>query len=160
MFSIKERCFNQWTRDFYPFLFRAAWGLSGSKQDAEELVQDTFEIAWRSFQQLRDRTLARAWLYKILRHEALRHVQSRVTQVSWEDEHDHLLVTHGQAPELRLDLLKALQQLGPIHREILVLYYLEDLDYAQMAEALEIAPGTVMSRLSRARIEIRKLLDH
>jgi RNA polymerase sigma factor (sigma-70 family) len=159
MFSTKERCFKQWTQAFYPFLFRAAWSLTGSKQDAEELVQDTFEIAWRSFQQLREHAHARAWLYKILRHEALRHIQGRVDQVSWDDEHHDLLTTHEHASDLRLDLLKALQQLSPLHREILVLYYLEDVDYAQMAVALEIAPGTVMSRLNRARIEIRKLLD-
>lgn len=160
MFSTKERRFNQWMQDFYPFLFRSAWALSGSRQDAEELVQDTFEIAWRSFHQLRDPRLARPWLYKIMRHETLRHIRSRVDSVPWEDEHSNLVVANGNAVELRLDLLKALQRISPIHREILVLHGLGDLDYAQMAEALEIASGTVMSRLNRARAEIRKFLDH
>jgi RNA polymerase sigma-70 factor (ECF subfamily) len=151
MLSNKERRFNQWVQDFYPFLFRSAWALTGSRQDAEELVQDTYEIAWQSFHQLRDANLARPWLYKILRNEA---------SIPWEDEHSDLLVINGNTVELRIDLLKALQQLSPMHREILVLYYLEDLDYAQVATALDIASGTVMSRLNRARAEIRKLLDH
>jgi RNA polymerase sigma-70 factor (ECF subfamily) len=160
MFPAKDRRFRQWMEEYYPFLFRAAWSLSGSRQDAEELVQDTFEIAWRSFHQLRDPQLARPWLYKILRHEALRHIRARKDTIPWDDEHANLPGADGGAMELRLDLIRALQQLSPIHREILVLYCLEDLDYAQMAEALEIAPGTVMSRLSRARTEVRKFLQH
>jgi RNA polymerase sigma-70 factor (ECF subfamily) len=99
-------------------------------------------------------------LYKILRNEAFRHIHGRVASIPWEDEHSDLLVINGNTVELRIDLLKALQQLSPMHREILVLYYLEDLDYAQVATALDIASGTVMSRLNRARAEIRKLLDH
>lgn len=160
MFSSKNRQFRQWMEEYYPFLFRSAWALSGSRQDAEELVQDTFEIAWRSFDQLRDAQRARPWLYKILRHEALRHIRRRLPTVPLDEEHSNLAGTDAGAGELRLDLLKALQQLSPIHREILVLYCLEDMDYAQMAEALEIAPGTVMSRLNRARAEVRKFLDH
>ena len=48
-------------------------------------------------------------------------------------------------------MVKALSRIAPIHREALVLYYFDDMPTAQMAEALEIAPGTVLSRLARAR---------
>ncbi len=48
-------------------------------------------------------------------------------------------------------MLSALGRIAPIHREVLVLYYFDDMPTAQMAEALEIAPGTVLSRLARAR---------
>jgi len=51
----------------------------------------------------------------------------------------------------KLDVVKALARLAPIHREVLVLFYFDDMPTAQMAEALEIAPGTVLSRLARAR---------
>ena len=51
----------------------------------------------------------------------------------------------------RLDVVKALTRIAPFHREVLVLYYFDDMPTLQMAEALEIAPGTVLSRLARAR---------
>lgn len=60
--------------------------------------------------------------------------------------------------DLRLDLIAALQQLSVAHRDILVLFYLQDLDYREMAVALEIPAGTVMSRLAQARGELQKLL--
>ena len=51
----------------------------------------------------------------------------------------------------RLDVVSALARIAPIHREVLVLFYFDDMPTAQMADALEIAPGTVLSRLARAR---------
>ena len=51
----------------------------------------------------------------------------------------------------KLDVVKALARLAPIHREVLVLLYLDDVPTAQMAETLEIAPGAVLSRLARVR---------
>ena len=74
MFGTRERLYNSWVRDHYRFLMRSAWALTGSRAVAEEVVQDCFELAWRHMHQLRDRTLARPWLFQILRREALRHV--------------------------------------------------------------------------------------
>jgi RNA polymerase sigma factor (sigma-70 family) len=158
MFAVKQRTFNRWVREYHPFLFRAAWALTGSRQDAEEMVQDTFELAWRHYDQLKDQDRVRAWLYWILRHECLRAIRTASETTPWNDACENLVFIDHKT-ELRLDLLWALQQLSPMHREILVLYYLEDVSYAEMAEALEIAPGTVMSRLGRARIELRRLLE-
>src|SRR5262249_21145032 len=59
----------------------------------------------------------------------------------------------------RLDVVKALARIAPIHREVLVLYYFDDMPTAQMAEALDIAPGTVLSRLSRARDALKAALE-
>lgn len=84
MISSKERLFNAWVREHYRFLLRGAWGLTGSRETAEELVQDTFEIAWRQQGQLRSNDSVRAWLFQILRHEALRHLQGTPASVSWE----------------------------------------------------------------------------
>jgi DNA-directed RNA polymerase specialized sigma24 family protein len=58
----------------------------------------------------------------------------------------------------RLDVVRALARLAPIHREVLVLYYFDDMPTRQMAEALEIAPGTVLSRLARAREALKAAL--
>ena len=57
-----------------------------------------------------------------------------------------------------MDVVKALSRIAPIHREVLVLFYFDDMPTAQMAEALDIAPGTVLSRLSRAREALKAVL--
>ncbi len=58
----------------------------------------------------------------------------------------------------RLDIVKALSRIAPIHREVLVLHYFDDMPTAQIAEALEIAPGTVLSRLARAREALKNAM--
>ena len=74
MFGSRERLYNTWVRDHYRFLFRSAWALTGSRAVAEDVVQDCFELAWRHMDQLRDRALARPWLFQILRREAFRNL--------------------------------------------------------------------------------------
>ena len=55
-------------------------------------------------------------------------------------------------------MVKALTRIAPIHREVLVLFYFDDMPTAKMAEALEVAPGTVLSRLARARAALRAVM--
>lgn len=162
MFGSRERLYNSWVRDHYRFLFRSAWALTGSRAVAEEVVQDCYELAWRRMHQLRDHALARAWLFQILRREALRNIVPRGAGASesYDEALDARAAPDGVvAVEQRLDILAALQALAPIHREVLTLFYFEDMPVAEMALALDVAPGTVLSRLSRARELLRQRLD-
>jgi RNA polymerase sigma factor (sigma-70 family) len=158
MFGSRERLYNTWVRDHYRFLFRSAWALTGNRAVAEEVVQDCFELAWRHMDQLRDRALARPWLFRILRREALRHVapSSGPFIEPYDEELDQRASADGvRATEQRIDILAALQALTAIHREALTLFYFEDMPVAEMALALDVAPGTVLSRLTRAREALR-----
>jgi RNA polymerase sigma factor (sigma-70 family) len=158
MFGSRERLYNAWVRDHYRFLFRSAWALTGNRAIAEEVVQDCFELAWRHMDQLRDRTLARPWLFRILRREALRNlVPSADPGLEPYDEEQDLRTSEDNttSAEQRLDILAALQALPAIHREALTLFYFEDMPVAKMALALDVAPGTVLSRLNRAREALR-----
>jgi RNA polymerase sigma-70 factor (ECF subfamily) len=158
MFGSRERLYNAWVRDHYRFLFRSAWALTGNRAIAEEVVQDCFEIAWRHLDQLRDRSLARPWLFRILRREALRNLVP-ATDPRMEPYDEALDERTGKdavtLTEQRMDILAALQALPAIHREALTLFYFEDMPVADMALALDIAPGTVLSRLNRARDALR-----
>jgi len=158
MFGSRERLYNAWVHDHYRFLFRSAWALTGSRAIAEEVVQDCFELAWRHMDQLRDRALARPWLFRILRREALRNLVP-ATDPLLEPYDETLDARTGKdtvgASEQRMDILAALQALPPIHREVLTLFYFEDMLVADMALALDVAAGTVLSRLSRAREALR-----
>ncbi len=159
MFGARERQYNGWVRDHYRFLLRSAWALTGSRAVAEELVQDCFELAWRHMDQLQQPALARPWLFQILRREALRHLAPAGSPrfEPYDETRDERAGADAVAAlEQRMDILAALQTLAPIHREVLTLFYFEDMPVAEMAIALEVAQGTVLSRLSRARELLRQ----
>jgi RNA polymerase sigma-70 factor (ECF subfamily) len=151
MFQTAESRYNQWVREHYRFLFRSAWALTGSRAVAEDVVQDCFTSAWAHRGQLRDQERARAWLFRIMRRSALRHLTPHTTEPLDADQAAHNPAAADAGLDNRLDVLSALGRIAPIHREVLVLYYFDDMPTAGMAEALEIAPGTVLSRLARAR---------
>lgn len=155
-----EARYNGWVREHYRFLFRSAWALSGSRALAEDIVQDCFTLAWRHRAQLRDPALARAWLFRILRRCAIRHAPPPGT-VSVDADEDFIDSRAADDPRLddRLDVVTALARLSPMHREVLVLFYFDDMPTARMAEALDVAPGTVLSRLSRARDALKRVLE-
>lgn len=157
MIPTAESRYNQWVREHYRFLLRSAWALTGSRALAEDVVQDCFTSAWRYRNQLRDARLARAWLFQIMRRHALRHLVPDQPLVYTEQAPD--TVAPPSALDDQLDVVKALGRIAPIHREVLVLYYFDDMPTAQMAEALDIAPGTVLSRLARAREALKAALS-
>ncbi|MDH1332720.1 sigma-70 family RNA polymerase sigma factor [Comamonas thiooxydans] len=158
IFSAESR-YNQWVREHYRFLLRSAWALTGSRATAEDVVQDCFTSAWRFRHQLRDQSMARAWLFQIMRRHAFRHFDPVQSQTESLDEACEQGVNHHDALDAQLDVVKALSRIAPIHREVLVLYYFDDMPTAQMAEALDIAPGTVLSRLARAREALKTVLQ-
>ncbi len=162
MFGSRERLYNTWVRDHYRFLFRSAWALTGSRAVAEDVVQDCFELAWRHMDQLRDRALARPWLFQILRREAFRNLapSSDPPLEPYEEGADERVGSDAIATaDKRMDILRAMQTLPAIHREVLTLFYFEDMPVAEMALALDVAPGTVLSRLNRARDALRQRMQ-
>jgi RNA polymerase sigma-70 factor (ECF subfamily) len=154
MFESAESRYNRWVREHYRFLLRSAWALTGSRAAAEDVVQDCYANAWRYRDQLRQPELARAWLFRIMRRSAMRH---RAPAGEWLDDSEEAAAK--PAPDAgiddRLDVVTALARIAPIHREVLVLYYFDDMTTSAMAEALEVAPGTVLSRLARARAALK-----
>lgn len=150
MFQSAESRYYQWVREHYRFLLRSAWALTGSRAVAEDVVQDCFTGAWKHRTQLRQQELARAWLFRIMRRSALRHLAPHTESLD-DDNAAHDPAAADPRTDDRLDVVSALTRIAPIHREVLVLYYFDDMPTAQMADALEIAPGTVLSRLARAR---------
>jgi RNA polymerase sigma factor (sigma-70 family) len=157
MIQSAEARYNQWVREHYRFLLRSAWALSGSRAVAEDVVQDCYTSAWCHRDQLRQPELARAWLFRIMRRCALRHMAPGPASLDVDE------MPEAPAPDAglddRLDVVKALARIAPIHREVLVLYYFDDMPTALMAEALEVAPGTVLSRLARAREALKAALE-
>lgn len=143
--------------EHYEFLYWFGYRLTGSAQDAEDLTQQTYLSAQASLDQLRDPAKARAWLVAILRN-AFRRSRRRDASRSWVDLDQVPEIPAEELEELPVDsesLQAALNALPDDYREPVILFYLEDLSYRQIAETLDVPLGTVMSRLSRAKAGLR-----
>jgi len=143
-----------------PRLRRYARALAESAEAADDLVQDTLERALgRWFFWQREREL-RPWLFSIMHNLYVDGIR-REGRIEYRDE-DDLPTVSCRAPqtdalELR-DLERALMSLPLEQREVLLLVGLEELSYAEVARALGVPQGTVMSRLSRARARLKSVL--
>lgn len=142
-----------------PRLRRYARALAGDAARADDLVQDTLERALRKGRLWRPGNV-RAWLLTMMHNVFVNQLRG-AGAIDYRDPVDlpELAVRAPQhdAIELR-ELDRALQQLSPEHREILLLVGLEDLGYEEAARVVGAPVGTVMSRLSRARGRLRQLL--
>jgi len=147
---------------YYGSLYRFAFSLTRSEADACDLVQETFYIWARKGGQLRQGSRVKSWLFTALHREFLqsRRRGSRFPHVELSGAEDELPVVPA-ANWNRLDgrqLAWFLQQIDEVFRAPLALFYLEDLSYEEISEALELPLGTVKSRLSRGVAQLRQLL--
>lgn len=145
-------------------LFRTAKRLTMNQTDAEDLVQETFMQAWKSFEHYELGTNCRAWLYKILFNKFDHHRRKKYTQAKYIQEADDLtfLSASYQAPIPEnltdTEVIAALNRLPEHYRVVVLLADVHEFDYKEVAAILEIPIGTVMSRLSRGRTQLKKSL--
>jgi RNA polymerase sigma-70 factor (ECF subfamily) len=139
-------------------LFRVALRVCRDRGQAEDLVQETFLQAWRSFHRFELGTNLRAWLYKILfnvYYSGLR--RERLKLVPVEETIAETIAYDPPAPQhlTEEDVLAALERLPRDFQVPVVLSDVEELTYREIADALQIPIGTVMSRLHRGRKLLR-----
>jgi RNA polymerase sigma-70 factor, ECF subfamily len=144
-------------------IYRAALRLVRNPAEAEDLTQEVFLQAWKSFDRFTRGTNARAWLYKILWNVGQQRLRKRIP-IPLGAEGEARIAETLEAEETTPTEVKdeevaaALEALSPEHREIVLLSDLEEFTYKEIAEILKIPIGTVMSRLARARAALRKSL--
>jgi RNA polymerase sigma-70 factor (ECF subfamily) len=144
-----------------PRLRRYARALTGERAVADDLVQDTLERAWNKLHLWRRGSDLRAWLFTIMHNVYVNQLRSRAAHpvVSLDDEDSAVPQRAPETDRLEIrDLDIALRRLPDEQREVLLLIALEQLSYEETARALGIPIGTVMSRLSRGRERLRRLL--
>ena len=149
-------------------LFRLARSLARGAADAEDVVQDAFLAAYRGIGKFDGRSSLKTWLGKIVIKRSIsawRKNKRHRSAVSLEPLHESLErsgrgagVSGSTAVDQRLDLATVLPGLAAEYREIFLLREVQGLSYAEIGKALGIPPGTVDSRLHRARSELRKRL--
>jgi len=144
-------------------LFRAAVRVIGNRSEAEDLVQEAYLQAWKSFDRFEPGTNCRAWLYKIL-FNVIQHHRRRWYNNRAKIESDEVLMeTLGYEAPVRQDLsdedvLAAFDKIPAQYREVVLLADVQEFTYKEVAETLAIPVGTVMSRLSRGRSLLRQEL--
>jgi len=144
-----------------PRLRRYARAMLGNRTAADDLVQDTLERAWVRLSQWRSGSDLRAWLFSImhnLRIDQLRRPTVSTQSIDEDDFEAPTRATQNDALEVK-DIETALGELPDEQREVLLLVALEEMSYAEIAETLSVPVGTVMSRLSRGRERLRRIMD-
>ena len=146
-------------------VFRFAYLLLGDADDAEDIAQETFLRAWNHLRRFDETRSLRPWLLSIAsnlssnrRRSAGRYLAA-LTRAFREQPKDRLIEeTHSQSAEAD-QLWKAVQRLALPDQQVMYLRYFLDLPVAETAETLQIAEGTVKSRLNRALEKLRKIID-
>jgi RNA polymerase sigma-70 factor (ECF subfamily) len=158
----KQRDVEKLVNDHYDFLYRYAYRLSGSAADAEDLTQETFCTAQMKWSQLRDRSRAKPWLFSILRNAYLHRIRGDKQHpvVSLANICDVAEPPPDPLPPVEPERLQqALSELPEGFRTPVILYYFADFSYRDIAEQMDLPLGTVMSRLARAKVHLRSLLQ-
>ena len=158
-----------------------AYWLVRSRPDAEDIVQDAYLRAFRGFDGLKGNDI-KPWLLTIVRNTAYRWLSVRqrpgnvmgnvisldeaVSARMGDDRGDAALTSDAPSAEallIRADeyalVTRALASVAPMYREVLVLREIEDMPYREIADIIGTPVGTVMSRLSRARAELKQKLE-
>lgn len=146
-------------------LYNFAHWLTQNREEAEDLVQETYSKALKGFSSYRPGTNFRAWIYRILRNSFLNSrtgLQATATVPLDPEKDENILPPVQETPESifiqRSDsqlVQEALARLAIPYREILLLCEFEEMSYKEISTTLSIPVGTVMSRLSRARRALR-----
>jgi RNA polymerase sigma-70 factor (ECF subfamily) len=158
-----ELSFENVVNAHYEPLYRFALSLARSEADAGDLVQQTFYRWATKGGQLRDKSKVKSWLFTTLHREFLgqRRHEDKFPKVDISTVDGSELVANLPLPERQLDgasVMSALRRLDEIYRAPLALFYLEEHSYRDIAEILGVPAGTVMSRISRGKELLRKII--
>src|SRR5213079_2435620 len=140
-------------------LYRFALSLTRKPHDAADLTQQTFLLWASKGHQLREQSKVKTWLFTSLYREFLRGERQRGRESGSEHELSDVECLPVAANSLDGDaVVRALLDLEEIYRAPLSLFYLQEHSYNEIADILQIPPGTVMSRISRGKAQLRKQL--
>ncbi|NMP32985.1 sigma-70 family RNA polymerase sigma factor [Thalassotalea sp. M1531] len=159
--STKQVRYEALVKALHTDLFRYAYWLTHDKQVAEDLVQETFLRAWRALDSLKDEKAAKSWLITILRREnARRFERKRFDMGEYEEANisDHMSTSSEQEIENHW-LRERIANMSEEYREPLVLQVIGGFSGEEIASMLGLNKNTVMTRLFRARNQLKEALE-
>jgi RNA polymerase sigma-70 factor (ECF subfamily) len=155
----RQSAFETMVRGYSGDLYRFVYWLCRDRHIAEDVVQETFFRAWRSWYSLRSETAVKSWLFTIARNEYARLYQRKPLDIDHEQELEEINIAHESNLDSDLALRQALSELPETYREPLLLQVLAGLSCAEIAKTMKLNEANVMTRLTRARQALRKLVE-
>lgn len=164
-----QAAFAEIVRRYQRAVYRVAYALTRNATDADDLAQETFVRAWGAIGRFEVGQPMYPWLARIATNQAYSLFRSRKRKpetpleplleagLQWGVEDDP--AEHTARSEHDARMRECFAALAPEHQAVLALRVLQDLSYEQIAQALNVPIGTVMSRLSRARVELKRRMQ-
>lgn len=157
--------FRQLVETYQTQVYRLTLRMCGEPA-ADDVTQEAFLAAWCALPDFRGTCRFSTWLYRLTTNAAIDYLRREKRHSHADDVTELELPDDSPTPqdcaeqaETRRAVRRALSRLSEEHRRVLLLRYMQELDYAEIAAALEISEGTVKSRISRAKAQLRELLD-
>ena len=141
-----------------PFIARVIEKLTGSGPHVDDILQDTFIIAYKKREKFEGRSALRTWLYGIAKNRCMHHRRGLARFLNFKEKLESTPVAPSQSPHKSLEVSRELHLVESVitsmtfkQREVFVLYELEEMEGPQIADLLGIPIGTVWTRLHKAR---------
>ena len=146
-------------------VYRLAYRMCGNAYDADEAAQEAFVAAWRALPNFRGDAKFSTWLYRLTTNAAIDVMRREKRHQTVGDGEMVDLADDADSPQETVErteqqeaVQKALATLSEEYREVLLLRYMEELDYAEIADVLQLPSGTVKSRINRAKAALKTAL--
>ena len=156
--------FRQMVETYQTPAYRLAARMCGP-DSAEDVTQEAFLAAWRALPEFRGDCRFSTWLYRLVSNAAIDCLRREKKHRDTGDVDDLELPDGGPSPQelaersdTRDAVRRALDRLSPEHRQVLLLRFMQELDYGEIARALNVSEGTVKSRINRAKSKLREVL--
>jgi RNA polymerase sigma-70 factor, ECF subfamily len=142
--------------EFYSRIYRFVYSICHNRETARDLTQETFYRFWQKLDSYQNRCRLITWLFQIAYHAFLDDVKRKKSHGEQISVYEIELSVPAQ--ESGEDLARLLKELPEEQRNVIILFYYEDLSIKQIAKILEIPPGTVKSRLHNAKAKLKDLV--
>lgn len=156
--------FRQLVEAYQTPAYRLAARMCGPSS-AEDVTQEAFLAAWRALPEFRGDCRFSTWLYRLVSNAAIDCLRREKKHRDTGDVDDLELPDGGpslqeqaERSDTRDAVRRALDRLSPEHRQVLLLRFMQELDYGEIARALNVSEGTVKSRINRAKSKLREVL--
>lgn len=155
MSAVDHETFCGYIREYMPNLYRLAYAVLNNREDAEDAVSESVLKAYEKLHTLRRPESFRAWIMQIAANEAKKIYAKNKRTISVEDVESYMPEFYDE----RHELWDIVMKMEVIYREVIVLYYYEQLSIREIGDILHIPEGTVKSRLSRAKRALRDEIE-
>ena len=160
-----REAFGELVEQYRDNVYRLAYRMCGNAYDADEAAQEAFVAAWRALPNFRGDAKFSTWLYRLTTNAAIDVMRREKRHQTVGDGEMIDLADDADSPQETVErteqqeaVQKALSTLSEEYREVLLLRYMEELDYAEIAEVLQLPSGTVKSRINRAKAALKTAL--